>query len=413
MSVSQPLLEQEFIEMNIDKLVVGVPVRFNAAQRGEIESIVKEAIGGKSVRLAPEADLAAICNDYFMKRNGRKTERPILVYDMGAGTFDTVILQPNPNPSIDNPYPYISFNPNGSTIAGDLIDEMMEELIMDKIKANPGQLNLTILENKNHEDRIKLRTQTAKKVKEQLSDLDEVFFQVTGLECGVSMYCITREEFENKIRVQIQKTIDMAAEVAKQSGVWNNPNLDILLVGGSTYIPLIRKLLLTKFHWLDEKHIQQRYPEKAVALGAAIYAAQPEIVLPKVAYGYAVRTYSIEKQKSMLSVTIPSNAKLPMTVKNTYYTRYETQKDVTFRIFEVEHGEQAELLEIHEGTQLNDKGQEYELKHNFNQEVFKGTRVDLITTLNEDGLLTMTVDDLGITPFTTKTFTLTGIKELK
>lgn len=410
LSVSRQLLDQEFISMDLHELVVGVPVRFNAAQRGEIASIVRSATGltePDAVRLVPEPILAALCVDYFQRRAGHGEDRPLLVYDMGAGTFDAVVLRRNSHPTVQEPYPYIALEPAGCAVAGDRMDERMEELILEKLRQCDG-INMSVLENKTHQDRIQLRTYHARKAKETLSNISEMDLQVSGIECGTAVIHLTRAEYEAAIRPDVAETVELAAQVAQKAGVWNDPTLDILLVGGSTYIPLIQDMLLQKFGWLTESDIQQRFPEKAVALGAALYAAEPKAVLPKVAYGYAVDTVSNGQKK--LHVCIPPNAKLPMTIEGRYFTRFDNQSSVRFTVYEVDHGEQGAFLNIDEGKVLSasEGGLAYHIEHSFGREVPLDTRVTLKVTLTPDGLLAMSVDDNGISPATVKEFNLTN-----
>lgn len=395
MEVTGPLLEQEFIDMDFESIVCGVPVRFTAAEKGEIASIVKKATGGKEVHLVPEPILAALSVDYFMEKKARRPmNRPVLVFDMGAGTFDAVVLQPNPSPTVEDPYPYKALNPQGSKLAGDRMDAYMEQLLLDKLRRAPGMC-LNTLEKEGHQDRITLRIE-ARKAKEKLSGCDEIDQLITDSAGGRAMLHITRQEYEQRILADVTKDVELAAQVVRDAGFWENADLDVVLVGGSTYIPLVRQLLLQTFDWLDDSHIQQRLPEKAVALGAAIYATLPEVVLPKVAYGYAVSTYNYTRGRDMLHVRIPSNATLPMTVTALYSTRFNNQRTVNFFVYEVDHGETNQFLEVNEGEVLRDAEQTYQIEHNFGRAVPAGTNVELTVTLDRSGRLTMKISDLGL-----------------
>ena len=395
LEVTGPLFGQEFIDMEFDRIVCGVPVRFTAAEKGEIAGIVTYATGGKEVQLVPEPILAALSVDYFMEKKARRPmERPVLVFDMGAGTFDAVVLQPNPNPTVQDPYPYKALNPQGSKLAGDLMDARMEELLLDKLCQTPG-INLANLKKEGHQDRIALRME-ARRAKEKLSGCDEIDQLITDSTGGRAMLHITRAEYEERIRADVDQNVRMAARVVYEAGFWEDKSLDVVLVGGSTYIPLVRSLLLEIFHWLDESHIQQRLPEKAVALGAAIYATLPDVVLPKVAYGYAVSTYNYTRGREMLHVRIPSNAVLPMTVTALYSTRFNNQHAVSFFVYEVDHGESNEFLELAEGELLRDSKQAYQIEHDFGRAVPADTNVELTVTLDTSGRLTMKISDLGV-----------------
>ena len=393
--VTKPLLEQEFIDADFSSIVCGVPVRFNAAERNEIRGIVYEALGGAEVQLVPEPILAALAVDYYLyQKNHKVPDRPVLVFDMGAGTFDVALLKTNPWPTQAEPYPYIALDPQGSRIAGDAMDARMEQLMLEKL-GKPEQW--PTMNNPQHQDRETLKF-TARKAKECLSmkgctEIDELIADSRGSRATLH---ITRAEYEQRIQPDVKKNVDMAAQIVRKNGFWGDPALDIVLVGGSTYLPLVRQQLLQTFDWLSESDIQQRLPEKAVALGAAVFAAHPQLLLPPVAYGYGVSTYNAKQQKDMIHVCIPSNAKLPMSQKFTFATRYDNQEGVRFLVYEVDHGETGTFLEMNEGRQLMQSQTAYSVYHSFGRSVPEHTLVELTVTLDINGLLILTVSDLGV-----------------
>lgn len=398
--VSQEALEQEMIEMDPSEWVVGVPARFSAAEKGELRYILEEATGGKRIRLVLEPILAAVANDYYTKKSGRKPRR-VLVLDMGGGTFDVVLLVPNENPTVDEPEPYRAVEPDGLRQAGDALDVIMEELILKKIRSNPGTVKMDILNNTGHYDRRRLR-QTAKETKERLSSVDSCAVSISGIACGSTVVNVTRAEYEVLIRPMLQEAVDLAADVLKRCKLESNPDIDILLVGGATYIPLLRRLLEEKFNWLKKENIMQRFPEKSVALGAAIYAQTPRIVRPKVAYGYAVNTYISNGREEVLRVIIPSAANLPATVSANFLTLDDNQSSVKFCVYEVPSTDGDIHVKMDQGRMTA-----YSITHRFATRVPKGTKVKLSTTLTEDGVLTMTVEDFQRQKqITNKTFTM-------
>lgn len=398
--ISEEALEQEMIEMDPKEWVVGVPARFSAAEKGEMRYILEEATGGKRIRLVLEPILAAVANDYYTKKTGR-SPRKVLVLDMGGGTFDVVLLIPNEHPTVDNPEPYIACHPDGLRQAGDALDVIMEELILEKVRRNPGAVKLDILNNPNHYDRRRLR-QTAKETKERLSSVDSCAVNITGVDCGSTVVNVTRAEYEARIRPMMQEAVNLSADVLKRCKLGDRPDIDILLVGGATYTPLLRKLLEEKFFWISKENIMQRFPEKAVALGAAIYAQTPELVRPKVAYGYAVNTHINNGKEEVLRIIIPSAANLPMTVPANFLTLDENQSSVKFSVYEVPNTNNKVHMKLDEGRITA-----YSITHHFQTRVPKGTSVKLSTTLTEDGVLTMTVEDFQKQKqITNKTFTM-------
>lgn len=400
LQITEEALDLEMIDMDPKEWVVGIPARFNASEKGEMKSILEEATGGKKIRLVPEPILAAIANDFYTRKTGRKPRR-VLVLDMGGGTLDVVMLIPNENPTLDEPNPYIALHPDGLRMAGDNMDVIMENLILDKLRQDPGGIRMDILEDENHYDRRRLRL-TARETKERLSSVDSTSANVTGLECGSTQVHVTRTEYEDRIRPMMQEAVDLAAQVLEKCQLEPQPDIDILLVGGATYTPLLRTLLEEKFSWMDSKNIMQRFPEKAVALGAAIYAQTPQVVQPKVAYGYAVNTYTKNGQKEVLRVIIPSGANLPMTDIASFVTLDENQRAVRFDVYEVYDTVGKTHMEKDTGRITP-----YSITHRFVHPVPKGTPVKLRTTLTEDGVLTAEVEDFQVEKRTTaKCFTM-------
>ncbi len=399
--ISREAMMQEMVAMAPKEIVCGIPVRFKAAERGEMMSIINEAMGTDvKVRLVPEPILAALTNDYYLKRT-QHTSRKVLVIDMGAGTLDVVLLEPNENPNSMNPYPYIAKQPDGSREAGDKLDEIMENLILDKIRETPGTVDMKSLENKNHYDRRKLSS-TAKETKERLSQQEQSTVQFSGISGGSTIVFVSKKEYEERITPVIKRTVDLAFDVLKRCNLGSNPDIDILLVGGSTYIPLLRTMLKKRFKWLKDENIMQRFPERAVAMGAAIYAEQPSLVLPKIAYGYAVNTYIVGDNEEKLNVVIPSGAVLPMTVRSNFRTLNSNQTCIIFDVYEVERGTDGQILEMDKGNITK-----YTFKHEFGKQVVKGTPIVLETTLTADGILTMCTEDFQSPKNTAKkTFSL-------
>ncbi len=404
LEISREALEREMVDMDPKEWVVGVPVRFSAAEKGELQCILRDATGGKTVRLVPEPILAAVANDYYTKKQGR-SPRKVLVLDVGGGTFDVVLLVPNEDPTPDAPEPYIALHPDGLREAGDVLDEKAEEVILEALQKNPGSVRLDILQNKDHYDRRRLR-QTAKEAKERLSSVDSCAVNVAGVDCGNAVVNITRAQYEAKIRPILQKMVDLSAEVLERCALGKNPDVDILLVGGATYTPLLRTLLEKKFSWIPKEHIMQRFPEMAVALGAAIYAETPRLVKPKVAYGYAVNTHIDDGRQEVLRVIIPSGAELPMTVTAEFSTLDADQAAVKFSVYEVADTGGSTHLRMDSGRVTA-----YSITHSFYTRVPRETAIRLTTTLTEDGVLTMKVEDFQPQKqVTEKVFTMTNTR---
>ncbi len=384
--VTYEVFESELIDTDIRRLVAGVPVRYNAAVKGTIQSIIAMGMGltKEDVTLIAEPILAAIAVNYFLnKKNPNATSRPLLVFDMGHGTFDVAFLEPNNNP-YEPPYEVVSSD--GSMVAGSVCDKIMAQYIISQLKKNPGTVSVASLEDPDSSDYLKLM-RVANEKKELLSKTESCTALISDSNGGAATVTLKRSEYEELLAPEIKSTIDLAAEVVKKANRSNQGDFDILLIGGSTYIPLITKMLKEKFFWLSSNNFKQYFPERAVALGAAIYAETPDIITAKTAYGYAVNTY--HKDKVVLDVIIPSNEELPVTMENIYYTRADGQTGVSFTVYELETAEEGELYDPGDGDITP-----YRITHNFGQPVPKNTKVELTTTLTESSTLVLQIYEL-------------------
>ena len=404
---SEKCFDEDFIKMDFDRLVVGTPVGFNAAQKGELLSILKKATGNKKIRLVPEPILAAIAYSKTAQKKGY-IPRDILVYDLGAGTFDCAYLQPNLMPNADNPYPYSVKSQNGSDKAGDLIDKLLSELIIEKLKSI-SKFKVDEYVNKTHAASRYLLIKS-KELKEKLSNLETVKATIAFPGCSNATIEISRSEFEKKIEPVIGSSVDIVCSVLNDSE--NPQNFDILLVGGSSYIPCIQKVLLNRLkdkYNLNEKNIFRKLPEKAVAMGAAIFAAEPNITCVQTIYGYGFLVFDEVKEHDIINICMPSNVNLPETLIDYYYTRYSNQTEIEVPVYEVKDAKLNDTIDYTNEAEHPPYSQKYCITHSFGKEVPKNTPIKFTTTLTESGTLSIEVDDMGISEITVHEIKLTNI----
>lgn len=397
LSVSHEAFSRMHLPTEYTRLVVGVPVRFGARRRQILKDLMEKATGGKEILLLSEPIAAALTYSLYARKDLNK----VLVYDLGAGTFDTVLLMPNLHRTRAYPYLYRTFSPDGLDIAGDSFDLRMVDLILSSLRKSGTSLDLQKLSDSRYADYQKLII-AAQEIKERLSSQMSCSSVIEGTDLsgkpGYYKVTVSRAEFENAIKDDLQKTVDCAYHVLENEHLENDPDIDILLVGGSTYIPLVRQLIEKKFLHLDKTHILQRFPEQAIALGCSIYAGDTAATDASVAFGYAIGSRSLARNQDVLDVQIPSNASLPYTFTRTYRTANDRQETIHFRLFEVEHAEAGTLLDIENGTPTS-----IQITHYFGKAVPYKTPVELTVTLSKDGLLTFTIDDHGITPVDVQT----------
>ena len=373
---------------HFSKMVVGRPNRYQGDEIGTLFKLLKKVYPDVDIRLVPEAILAAVgYRAYTMD-----VDRPLLDVDHGAGTFDVSYLIKNPNFSSWDPYPFkVGKTIEGSRFAGDEIDKLTADLILKQLEREYGAAELKTLRTKGHADRAILLYK-ARAVKEALSFSESERVLLTTVSGNTFTTVVTRAQFEKAITPGLQKNVDLAYQVLQAENP-GTPDVDILMVGASSYIPLVKKLLMKKFYWLSEDRFLLREPEKAVALGAAICCDMPNIVNETpVAYAYGVMTYIVAERKDKIHCRIPSGVSLPFETQAYYSTRFEGQTSVAFQVYELDRGKKDELFDVEDCRPT-----EYGIEHQFGKAVPVGTQVQLTVRLDQNGMLTLKVDDLGIT----------------
>lgn len=388
--VTAELMTDNGIVFKPVSIVSGVPVRYNREKRKIIQEAIAEALGidMPRVRVVSEPILAAIAYNYFFG----EANRPVLAFDVGHGTFDTAVLIPNPKAHIDGEEKYIAKSSDGNFNAGLKIEERLISEMVKRMKANPGTLNISLLDDENHGLWGEIFKE-ARRIKEVLSRKEKVTAFISFENSGRAHFSVTKQEFESLIFDIVEENVELAYNVFLNSGIGKNPDMDIILVGGSTYIPLFSKLLKKKFDWLPEDRFKQRFPERAISLGAAIYSESVEeapapISTVEIPFAYAIQTFSNYYGKHMLDVQISSHSKLPCTAKTSFYTRFSNQEFVSFDIYELNSGTKGQLVEC------DSKGHSiYSCTHRFDAPVDKGTRVDFEMTLDRNGIAHIEIID--------------------
>ncbi|WWP02433.1 MAG: Fe-S protein assembly chaperone HscA [Candidatus Dasytiphilus stammeri] len=231
------------IGKNLLHVVITVPAYFNDKQRQETKKAAQLA-GLTVLRLLNEPTAAAIAYGLDSKQKGI-----IVVYDLGGGTFDISILR------LNNDVFEVLATGGISNLGGDDFDQLLVNWLCSKI-------GLGI--NKNDLSLQRQLLELAKKAKIALSDYHSTIVELEDQQC-----IITRNDFQSLIIGEVEKTILMCHRTLKDANI-NLENIEkVILVGGSTRIPLIRSKI-TDFFKL--KPLTSIDPEKVVVIGAAIQA---------------------------------------------------------------------------------------------------------------------------------------------
>jgi L1 cell adhesion molecule like protein len=249
---------ESYLNHQIKDVVITVPAYFNQNQRN---STIKAGniAGFKNIDIIDEPIAAAIAYA-FDNNNNIINKKNICVFDLGGGTFDITILEINNNKF------------NVKTIGGDGHlggEDFDNELIKFCIKEFNEQNKIDISSNKKALRRLKIECE---RVKKELSSMKESEIEIVALSEGKDFSTkIIRKDFETLCDKYFIKCITCLEKTIKESGISKDKIDNVLIVGGSTRIPKIQKMIKEFFNKKDIilKVIQ---PDEAIANGAVIKA---------------------------------------------------------------------------------------------------------------------------------------------
>ena len=296
----------------ISKAVITVPAYFNDAQRQATRDAGKLA-GLDVLRIVNEPTAASLA--YGINKLSEDTQT-IAVYDLGGGTFDISILQIE-----DGIFEVLSTN--GDTfLGGDDFDRVIMEYFMSENNIEKAFLK----KNTSLAQALRLEAEKAKKA---LSFSDSYSSQLLDYQCT-----ITKSEFEKRIAFLIQKTIDCCKNALKDAKLGIEKIDHVVMVGGSTRIPLVKK---TVGDFFAKKVYDELNPDEVVALGAAIQADilagnQKDLLLIDI----TPLSLGIETVGGLMDVIIPRNSKIPSRAGRQYTTSVDGQKNLKIAVYQGE-----------------------------------------------------------------------------
>src|SRR6476660_1608335 len=210
---------EHILKTPVTKAVITVPAYFNDAQRQATRDAGRMA-GLDVLRIVNEPTAASLAYGLGLKKD---EEKLIAVYDLGGGTFDISILQ------INNGI-FEVLSTNGDTyLGGDDFDHAIVNFWIQQLSISASQLS----SDKALAQELRLKAEEAKK---ELSSRDS--FTTTIREHNVQ---ISKKEFENLIEPFVQRTIDCCANALKDATLKTQDIQEIVMVGGSTRVPLVKE----------------------------------------------------------------------------------------------------------------------------------------------------------------------------
>jgi molecular chaperone DnaK len=297
---------------SISRAVITVPAYFNDAQRSATKQ-AGELAGFRVERIVNEPTAAALA--YGLDKLGSHSK--IAVYDLGGGTFDISILELN-----NGVFEVLATNGN-TRLGGDDIDN-----------AILGYLRTKGFPAATPEAAARLR-EAVIEAKHRLSIADSVQIEIPFLENGQHFSCpLSREELERLSEPIIERTRAHCRRSLADAKLEPGDLDEIILVGGMTRMPLVRKMVADIFG-RDPNTTQN--PDEAVATGATIQAgilsgAVRDVVLLDV----TPLSLGIETFGGLMNVIIPRNSTIPIKAGEMFTTAVNQQRSMSIKVLQGE-----------------------------------------------------------------------------
>ena len=313
---------EAYLGGEVTKAVITVPAYFNDAQRQATKNAGKIA-GLEVERIINEPTAAALAYGLDKQENAHT----VLVYDLGGGTFDVSILELG-----DGVFEVLSTSGNNN-LGGDDFDNAIIDYIVKEFKKENG---VDLSKDKLAMQRLK---EGAEKAKKDLSGVKTTQISLPFITQGengplhVDM-TLTRAKFEELIGDLVESTRKPVRDALKEANLKKTDIDKVLLVGGSTRIPMVQELVKEELGKEPSKEVN---PDEVVAMGASIQGGVltgevNDLVLLDV----TPLSLGLETLGNVMTVLIPRNTTIPTTKKQVFSTAADNQPAVDIHILQGE-----------------------------------------------------------------------------
>jgi len=315
---------EDFLGEKVTEAVITVPAYFNDAQRQATKDAGR--IAGLDVkRIVNEPTAAALA--YGLDK---KTNEIIAVYDFGGGTFDISILEVG-----DSVVQVMSTN--GDThLGGDDIDNLIIDWMVAEFKKTSG-VDL-------HKDKMALQRlkDAAEKAKVELSSVQESSLNLPYVTVGAGGPVhldlrLSRAKLEQMMAPLIERSMEPVRKAMADAKKTPADIHEVVLVGGSTRIPLVQETVKKYFGKEPHKGVN---PDEVVAIGAAVQAGVLSgDVKDMVLLDVTPLSLGVETLGGVMTVMIPRNTTIPSQKKEVFSTASDSQPSVEIHVVQGERGE--------------------------------------------------------------------------
>jgi molecular chaperone DnaK len=312
---------EDYLGSTVEKAVITVPAYFNDAQRQATKDAGQIA-GLEVLRLVNEPTAAALA--YGLEK---KEDETIAVFDFGGGTFDISILE------VGSGVVEVKSTNGDTHLGGDDLDQVVIEWMEEEFKKDQG---VDLSKDRMAVQRLK---EAAEKAKMELSSTVETDINLPFITADASgpkhlTLRLSRSKFEQMIEPLVERTVAPSRQAIKDAGLEAKDIDEVILVGGSTRIPMVQKLVTDLFGKEPNKGVN---PDEVVAIGAAVQAGVlAGDVKDMLLLDVTPLSLGVETLGGVADVVIERNSTIPVNKSKVYSTADDNQSQVEIHILQGE-----------------------------------------------------------------------------
>lgn len=316
---------EDYLGRPVTDAVITVPAYFNDGQR-QATKRAGELAGLNVRRIINEPTAAALA--YGINVEDDTLEKKVVVFDLGGGTFDISILE------IGGGVWEVKSTNGDTFLGGDDFDREIVNLLVRSFLNKPDGVDLR--EYPSAMQRLKEAAENAKFVLSSNLEakITQAFLTEELGENGHLEFVLSRSKFESLIDKYMKRIENCCKQALKDANISSSEITDVVLVGGSTRIPLVRDIAKKIFGKDPDTSVN---PDEVVALGAAIQGA----ILSGTKKGMILvdvtpLSLGIETEHEIMDTLIPRNTSIPCVAKEIYTTTEDEQEEVDVFVYQGE-----------------------------------------------------------------------------